>query len=52
MRLIAKRLDTEKQIEYPGFGILACIALLLIGPFVSRLIPLAVFGVLVARVIM
>lgn len=52
MRLIAKRLDAEKQIEYPGFGILACIALLLIGPFVSRLIPLAVFGVLVARVIM
>ena len=41
MRLIAKRLDAEKQIEYPGFGILACIALLLIGPFVSRLIPLA-----------
>lgn len=52
MKLLAKRLDAEEQLKYPGFGILACIALLMIAPFVSRLIPLVVFGVLVLRVIM
>lgn len=52
MNLMAKRLDAEEQTEYPGFGILACIALLMIAPFVSRLIPLVVFGVCVMRIVM
>ena len=52
MNLLAKRLDAEDTTKYPSFGILACIALLLIAPFVSRLRPLFVFGVLVFRVVM
>ena len=52
MNLMAKRLDAEEQTEYPVFGIVACIVLLMIAPFVSRLIPLVVFGVCVMRIVM
>ena len=52
MNLMAKRLDAEEQTKYPVFGILACILLLMVSPFVSNLIPMAVFGVCVMRIVM
>lgn len=52
MDRFANRLRIGDSTEYPVLGITLCMALLLVSPFVSSLIPLGVFAICLFRVVM